>query len=234
MWGIGGLGTGGMLGYAFFFLWNSPWSQIRTVFIPMYTWFFSPKDRGEEKCAKVPCSHCKKRWKENVIEKKEMFCSSFIQQCDGFRFSTFHIPKGWLLFLLHLSFLAILLHFLLQFFLFLWRAVLLFPGLPASLPVKNKRQSHHALITLPFAAIYTRRPNWEEQWRLDESFCWQNVRPLASLCVRDQLGANAKFITDPNLPHDLKSHVSAKQNWFFGVNSVKAKAKWWMKRSIPL
>lgn len=40
--------------------------KIQTVFIPMYTrfcfLFFFPKDRGEEKCAKVPCSH----WEENV------------------------------------------------------------------------------------------------------------------------------------------------------------------------
>lgn len=133
--GLGGLG--GVFGYAFFFVKfslkpNRLHPNVHSCF------FFScfPKDRGEEKCAKVPCSHFLEREdceKTPLLEREWLFESLFRHK--GVFVSTFHIPKGWFAVSLHLSFLAVLLHFLLQLFLLLRGAALLFTSLPASLPV---------------------------------------------------------------------------------------------------
>lgn len=113
--------------------------EAKSVFIPMYNccccFFNFPKNRGEEKCAKVPCSH----WKEKIERKCYLTENDFINLYlhTEWKRSVVYLSHSQRMFAvsLHLRFLAILLHFLLQFFLLLRRPVLLLTRLPASLPV---------------------------------------------------------------------------------------------------
>lgn len=111
--------------------------EAKSVFIPIYN--FSPKNRGEEKCAKVPCSH----WKENIERKCYLKENDFVNLYlyIDWKCLVVYLSHSQRMFAvsLHLSFLAILLHFLLELFLLLRRSVLLLTCLPASLPVSNKR-----------------------------------------------------------------------------------------------
>lgn len=99
-----------------------------------------PKDRGEEKCAKVPRSHWKGKIKNVLLIFSVQLLYVNLFMCMAKMFcSTFRIAVSRTVAVsLHLSFLAVFLHFLLQLFLLLGRPALLLTGLPASLPVSIK------------------------------------------------------------------------------------------------
>lgn len=94
--------------------------------------------------------------KESIEKENKLFTEGKRRNASLFtlRSATFHIPGGRLAVSLHLCFLAVLLHLLLQLFLLLRGAVLLLTRLPASLPVFEKRrkknqkpvQSHHESV----------------------------------------------------------------------------------------
>lgn len=90
---------------------------------------------GEEKCAKVPFSHWGETGECYFNKDPSAQFRAWIRRLN---FHTFHIPKRTFAVSLHLSFLAILLHFLLQLLLLFGRAVLLFARLPATLPVQKE------------------------------------------------------------------------------------------------
>lgn len=93
-----------------------------------------PKVWGEEKCAKVPFSH----WKE--MQRRDFKTGRSVQTPNpNVELSYLSHSHRTFALSLHLSFLAVLLHFLLQLLLLLGWAVLLLARLPASLPVQKER-----------------------------------------------------------------------------------------------
>ena len=114
--------------------------------------FYFPKTEVKGNVQKFYILTGKKR-QNHLLSEKETFIHLYISWCSVL-FTTFHFPSSWTVAIsLHLSFLAVLLYFLFQFFLFLWRSILLFTGLPASLPVRITILLCDVPLILPSTAI---------------------------------------------------------------------------------
>lgn len=126
--------------------------EAKSVFVPLYncflflSFFCFPKNRWREMCKSSMFSLQREEWKKNVIA-RGMTLLILIYMQNGNAVYLSHSQRMFVV-SLDLGFLAILLHFLLQFLLLLRRPILLLTRLPASLPVSNKRWWPNMLIIM--------------------------------------------------------------------------------------